>query len=96
MGMVLEMQIPVSKSVNPQASGEEYIPVIGYVFSNTDCNDSDPTINSDAEELCDSIDQNRNTIIDDNPIDGQTYYLDVDGDGLGLMIRNHSMYCWNK
>ena len=69
----------------PCMSGEECTsPVIGYVFSNTDCNDNDPTINSDAEEVCDSIDQNCNTIIDDNPIDGQTYYLDADGDGFGF------------
>ena len=69
----------------PCMSGEECIsPVVGYVFSNSDCNDNDPTINSDAEEICDSVDQNCNNIIDDNPIDGQTYYLDADGDSYGF------------
>ncbi len=46
-----------------------------------DCDDSDPTINPAAAEICDGIDQNCNGDIDD----GQriTYYDDSDSDGFG-------------
>jgi large repetitive protein len=58
-------------------------PVDGYVFSNSDCDDQDATINSAAVEVCDSVDENCNNIVDDNPIDGQLFYIDGDGDGYG-------------
>jgi hypothetical protein len=56
----------------------------GDGFSNTggDCNDSDPTINPNAVEICDAIDNNCDGAIDEgfNPT---TYYLDADLDGFG-------------
>lgn len=47
-----------------------------------DCNDNDSEINPDAEEICDGIDNNCNTDIDE----GFTFfrfYADLDGDGFG-------------
>lgn len=51
----------------------------GYVSNNNDCNDSDATINPNAVEIADGIDNDCNGIIDDNI----TYYLDSDGDTFG-------------
>ncbi len=52
----------------------------GYT-DDVDCNDQDPDIHPDADEVCDGIDQD----CDGTPDDGvqQTYYLDADGDGQG-------------
>ena len=51
--------------------------------TNTDCNDSDVSINPNASEVCDGIDNNCNGSTDDNPIDGTTFFQDSDGDGFG-------------
>ena len=55
----------------------------GYVENNLDCDDGSADINPDADELCDGVDNNCNQEVDENPIDGITYYLDADRDGYG-------------
>jgi len=51
-------------------------------YSYEDCNDNDPMINPNSDEICDQIDNNCDNQIDENfPIN--TYYLDADGDGFG-------------
>ncbi len=58
----------------------------GYVTDNTDCDDSNPDVNSDATEICNGIDDDCDGLIDDaDPdINGQsTWYLDSDADGFG-------------
>lgn len=49
--------------------------------STTDCDDTNPDINPDAEEVCDGQDNDCDTEIDEDG--GQTYYQDADGDGFG-------------
>ena len=46
-----------------------------------DCDDSDPTVHPDAEELCDEIDNNCDGISDLDATNLQTFYADADGDG---------------
>lgn len=46
----------------------------------TDCNDTDATVLPGATELCDSIDNDCNGIVDDG---SPSWYPDVDGDGYG-------------
>jgi len=53
----------------------------GYVMVGGDCNDGDPTVNPGATEICDGIDNNCDTLVDED-LTG-TYYLDWDGDGYG-------------
>ena len=55
----------------------------GYVTNSDDCDDTNPNINPDSDELCDNIDNNCNAEVDENPIDGSTWYADSDGDGYG-------------
>jgi len=60
----------------------------GYVTNNTDCDDLESLINPDVTEVCDSIDNNCNSLIDDEDSDldtstGSTFYADSDGDGFG-------------
>ncbi len=58
------------------------MPITGYVENDLDCNDNDPTINPDAFEICDGIDNNCSGGIDED-LTLYTYYRDVDGDGFG-------------
>jgi len=57
-------------------------PGAGYVTNNTDCNDGDGAINPGATEVCDGIDNNCNSLIDDG-LTFTNYYVDGDGDGFG-------------
>ena len=54
----------------------------GYVPNSDDCDDTDPYIYPDAEEICDGLDNDCDGTPDDG-LDTDTYYHDGDGDGYG-------------
>jgi hypothetical protein len=53
----------------------------GYSDSDSDCDDSDASVNPGASETCNGIDDDCNTLIDDGVL--TTYFEDADGDGFG-------------
>ena len=57
----------------------------GYVSDNTDCEDLDAEIHPAASEVCDGIDNDCDTLVDDDdtPTDPTTWYSDSDADGYG-------------
>lgn len=55
-----------------------------------DCDDNDATVNPDATEICDTVDNDCDGLVDDDDdsVDlgrGDTWYPDVDGDGFGAL-----------
>ena len=45
----------------------------GYVGNSDDCDDGNETVNPDAVEICDAIDNNCDEVVDDVDLDGDTY-----------------------
>lgn len=68
---------------NPATLLETCNPPSGYVSNASDCNDQTPLISPFAVEMCDGFDNNCDGAIDNAPVNGQDWYLDVDGDGYG-------------
>jgi len=54
----------------------------GYVTNNTDCNDASASVNPAATEVCNSIDDNCDSQIDEG-LTFVNYYADADGDTYG-------------
>jgi len=55
---------------------------LGYVADATDCDDTNPAVNPGASEVCNGLDDNCNSSIDEG-LTFLDYYVDGDGDGYG-------------
>ncbi|MDP2307089.1 MAG: MopE-related protein [Pseudomonadota bacterium] len=53
------------------------------VDASEDCADADGTAFPGADEVCDGVDNDCDGEVDEDPIDGDTFYVDVDGDTWG-------------
>lgn len=71
---------------DPDVLLAECNPPSGYVSDNTDCDDGTADVNPSASEVCNDIDDDCDTLIDDEDadlIDATTWYIDYDSDGFG-------------
>jgi hypothetical protein len=48
-----------------------------------DCNDDDESINPDATESCDGVDENCDELVDNDAADASSFFADADADGYG-------------
>ncbi len=55
----------------------------GYLADATDCDPSDGSVYPGAPELCDGVDQDCDSTVDEDPTDPTTWYADTDADGYG-------------
>lgn len=51
--------------------------------SDADCDDTDADVFPGADERCNAVDDDCDGMVDEEPIDGPTWYVDGDGDGFG-------------
>ena len=68
---------PDTGTADPDRDGD------GYTVGDGDCDDDDPAIHPDAEEVCDGLNNDCDGGIDEDAVDGQLLYMDGDGDGWG-------------
>jgi len=54
----------------------------GYVSNSTDCDDNNAALNPGVSEVCDGIDNNCNSFVDED-LSETVYYKDLDGDSYG-------------
>jgi len=55
---------------------------VGYVDNNLDCDDNNPEVNPESEEICDNLDNNCDGMVNEG-FAISTYYFDADVDGFG-------------
>jgi hypothetical protein len=55
----------------------------GYVTEGGDCDDDDPDMHPNADEVCDEVDNDCDGEVDEDAIDQIEGYVDNDGDGFG-------------
>jgi hypothetical protein len=60
-------------------------PPLGYTTNGDDCDDNAAAISPAAVEICDSVDNDCDGVIDDDAINAATWYIDSDGDGYGTL-----------
>ncbi len=69
--------------VDAPATGPCDEDISGYVDNDLDCDDGDASINPDADEYCNGIDDDCDGQTDEDAVDADTFFLDADGDGHG-------------
>jgi len=69
---------------DPATATSECLQPLGTVTIGGDCDDTDPAVNPLAVEMCDGIDNDCDTQVDEpQAADAPPWYLDFDGDGFG-------------
>lgn len=58
----------------------------GYALNDGDCDDTDPNIYPEAQEVCDGVDNNCDAQVDEAGADSQLWFQDKDGDGYGTIV----------
>ena len=71
---------------NPLAPAIACVAPDGFTATSDDCDDTDPAVNPDADELCNGIDDDCDALTDSfdpDLVQGTVSYADADGDGYG-------------
>ena len=66
---------------------------LGYSENADDCNDINATQNPLQTEICDGLDNDCDQGIDNDPVDGEVWYTDNDGDGFASDNAQAKILC---
>lgn len=55
----------------------------GYAETPGDCDDMESTVHPGASEYCNEVDDDCDSVVDEDAVDGSTWYTDADTDGFG-------------
>ncbi len=68
----------------------------GFTPSEGDCDDADASVHPAADERCNDIDDDCDSDIDEEPIDGEVFYVDDDGDAYGSAVEEDTILVCDK
>ncbi len=68
---------------DPLSTAETVETPQGFVENDGDCDDTDPAVHPDAEEVCNDRDDDCDELVDEE-LPTETWFVDGDGDGFGL------------
>ena len=68
---------------DPGTSQEACFLPTGYSINSIDCDDGQASAHPGGIELCDGVDNDCNSTVDDGALDASTWYPDADGDSFG-------------
>ena len=83
MGLCLVLGLLASGCGGPSLCDQDEDGVEGFACGGEDCDDEDPTVSPNADELCDDVDHNCDLWVHLDAQDGVFVYDDGDGDGYG-------------
>ncbi len=82
-GIAVYADVDLDGFGDPNAPETACAVVDGFVVNNADCDDSSAAIAPGAAEYCDGVDENCDSLIDNDAVDPLTWYGDSDADGYG-------------
>ena len=65
----------------------------GFITNGEDCNDAEATVNPDANEQCDDLDNDCDGEVDEDATDASEWYADLDDDGYGDSAADVVLAC---
>ena len=65
----------------------------GFITNSEDCNDAEATVNPDANEQCDDLDNDCDGEVDEDATDASEWYADLDDDGYGDSAADVVLAC---
>ncbi len=74
-------------NIDQDCSGADLLDVDGDGFEGgsggADCDDANSQVSPGADETCNGVDDDCDTVVDNDPVSGPVFYADTDGDGFG-------------
>ncbi|MBT4856855.1 hypothetical protein HON52_01555 [Candidatus Uhrbacteria bacterium] len=86
-------QVAVWDDCGKDLSSGSFHQVTGELAAETDCDDEDSLIHPDAEEICDTVDNDCDGEADNDATDSKAWYADNDGDGFGAEAGDPMYAC---